>query len=184
MTDTLSDFSKRIEALELFQSTMLARLPLLLPAFPLPVVASIRLDGSKPAFNATGRTDTITHARTDKCTVTISVHVSYKEKSRLVDANKNVISAVYEVTTTVTVSERCEEGKAAADKTSIHVSEKTFAARETDEPATGETKRFDGAKVDTLDYPHGTKVKATNKAGKVKVEITYPNGQSDSVTIP
>ena len=68
--------------------------------------------------------------------------------------------------------------------TSTHTTRKTYATGETDVPKTGSTKKFDGSEIETLDYPHGTKVKLTKSGERITVEITYADGTSDTLTIP
>ncbi|MCP4640879.1 MAG: hypothetical protein GY851_10615, partial [bacterium] len=133
------------------------------------------------------REDTIEKQRTDECKVVVTVTVSYTYKSHTVKTDKDgkVVETctTYEVVTTVKVVEVCN-GTRKEVGTSTHTSMETFCDGQTDDPTTGQTKGFDGTETDTLKYPHGTEVRVEKKGEVVKVTVNYPDGTTDSVSIP
>jgi hypothetical protein len=136
---------------------------------------------------ATSRNDKIIKKR-KKCTVTVAVDVSYEGESTRVERDKegNVVKTctTYKITTKVTISEVCDPASdAQAPKTSTHVSHKEFCSGDGgDVPKTGETVDFDGKEIDTLTYPHGTKVTVTKSGDTVTVTVTYPDGTTVTTT--
>ncbi|MGD1887597.1 MAG: hypothetical protein ACFB01_10850 [Cohaesibacteraceae bacterium] len=193
MEDEIEAFAERLGKLELMNERLIAAMPMLIDGFALPFLASITLDGSSDFIDGK-RSDTITKERTSKCVVTVKVSMEYKDKKAIKgEDGKAVVAHEYTVVTTITVEEVCSgaDGSKFKRVSSTHKSKATYPLGKTDKPKTGESTLFNGTEVDTLDYPHGTKVKVTKtkdpkdeSKNKVKVDITYPNGQTDSVTVP
>ena len=182
MNEKIFYLTERLDALEAVNRQILTALPTLLEGFTLPILATITVDRSTDPSGGS-RKDTIEKKRTEKCTVTVTVSVKYSEPLNIPDKDGKVIGISYKVETTITVVEQCNGDRQEKGK-STHTTRKTYLTGKNDTPKTGSTKSFSGKETDTLTYPHGTKVKVVTKDEKVKVDITYADETTDTLTIP
>ena len=189
MNEKVYYLTQRLDALEALNRQILTALPTLLEGFTLPILASITVDPSTDPSGGS-RKDSIEKKRTKKCRVTVTVSVKYSEmlnvwdkKEKGKDKKRKVIGHSYKVETTITVVEQCNGDRREKGK-STHTTRKTYLIGENDTPKSGSTKSFSGTETDTLTYPHGTKVKVVTKDETVKVDITYADETTDTLTIP
>lgn len=147
------------------------------------IFADIRLSTPTPVT----RSDKIVKERKN-CTVTVAVDITYELESTREekDAQGEVVKSCRtdKITTKITISEVCDPASSAQQpKTSTHVSHKEFCTGDGgDAPRTGETVDFNGDNIDTLSYPHGTRVTVKKSGDTITVTITYPDGTSVSAT--
>jgi len=149
---------------------------------PLPfVVASVRLSGGVRLNAAGARADEITHTRTDKCRTKVSVSVRYTVASH----DGTTHCTTYTVVTTVTVGEDCSPASdGVEDKSTSHTSTFVLCQGKDDDPKTGKTRGFGGEEIETLTYPHGTRVRVETNDGKSTVTITFADGETQTASVP